>query len=244
MALREELEREGNWLFRWRSYLPLLTAAIILFALRHPVPCLFNSHPNRLWDFFCLAISLSGLLLRVFTVGSTPKGTSGRNTAGQRADSLNTRGIYSLVRHPLYLSNFFIWFGISLSIRSAWFAIVAILIFWLYYERIMFAEEEFLRQKFGKEFMDWAQKIPAFIPRFGNWTPSKNKIDFKTALAGEYQGFFAIITTFAILGILEAGMKGNFKIDALWAGLFISSLIFYFTVRYLKKKSSFFEKKS
>ena len=34
------------------------------------------------------------------------KNTSGRNTHDQVADSLNTSGIYSIVRHPLYVGNF------------------------------------------------------------------------------------------------------------------------------------------
>ena len=33
MALREELERSGNWLFRHRSYLPIVMLVPILVAL-------------------------------------------------------------------------------------------------------------------------------------------------------------------------------------------------------------------
>ena len=59
-------------------------------------------------------LTLSGLALRAYTVCTTPKGTSGRNTARQVADHLNTKGIYSVVRHPLYLANYLIWAGILL----------------------------------------------------------------------------------------------------------------------------------
>ncbi|MGB8874133.1 MAG: hypothetical protein WCC75_12145, partial [Desulfobaccales bacterium] len=45
--------------------------------------------------------------------GLPPRGTSGRNTQGQVAETLNTTGIYSLVRNPLYLGNFLIWLGLS-----------------------------------------------------------------------------------------------------------------------------------
>jgi hypothetical protein len=40
MALKEEFERVGNWLFRWRSYLPLLLAGIILTGMEN-----FGSDP-------------------------------------------------------------------------------------------------------------------------------------------------------------------------------------------------------
>jgi len=101
-------------------------------------------------------ISLCGLAIRVYTVGHTPANTSGRNTAGQLAESLNTTGIYSLVRHPLYLGNFFMWLGVALLIANFWFVIAFVFAYWIYYERIMFAEEQFLRTKFGPTYVEWA----------------------------------------------------------------------------------------
>ena len=35
MALREELRKQGNWLFRWRSYLPLITVVIVLLGMSY-----------------------------------------------------------------------------------------------------------------------------------------------------------------------------------------------------------------
>lgn len=61
----------------------------------------------------------------------------------------NTTGMYSIVRHPLYLGNFFVGFGIVLICSSVWLAVVFCLLFVVYYERLMFAEEEFLRTSSG-----------------------------------------------------------------------------------------------
>lgn len=64
-----------------------------------------------------LAIFLSvlGFWIRSVAIATTPKGTSGRNTKeGQVAESLNTTGIYSMIRHPLYLGNYLMWIGIVL----------------------------------------------------------------------------------------------------------------------------------
>ena len=148
-AAEEEFERTGQWLFRWRSYLPLLLIALFLIAFRdfkYP----FGSHGwDYLWEIFCLSVSMLGIAVRALTVGFIPKGTSGRNTKGQVAEDLNTTGMYSLVRNPLYLGNFIIWLGISLFVRLWWFSLIVILIFGIYYERIIFAEEEFLRHKYG-----------------------------------------------------------------------------------------------
>jgi protein-S-isoprenylcysteine O-methyltransferase Ste14 len=71
------------------------------------------------------------------------------------AEVLNTTWMYSLVRNPLYLGNFIIWLGLALFINVWWCTIIVILSFILFYERIIFAEEKFLREKFGKTFK-WA----------------------------------------------------------------------------------------
>lgn len=113
MALQEELERHGNWLFKRRSNLPLIILVVGLYVHWHT-----ETHPGVFiledtcyeiyYETCCLIIALLGLALRIYTVGYTPANTSGRNTEqGQVADKLNTTGIYSAVRHPLYLGNFF-----------------------------------------------------------------------------------------------------------------------------------------
>ena len=58
------------------------------------------------------------------------------------------------------------WLGAALLIANAWFVVVFILVYWVYYERIMYAEEQFLRRKFGTVYTDWAAHTPAFIPSF------------------------------------------------------------------------------
>jgi len=142
MALVHELERSGNWLFRRRSWLPVvfIAAGIAGLYLTNRQAIIFNLTPELIF----LGISLLGEAVRIYTVGHAAKNTSGRNTtAGQIADELNTTGIYSLVRHPLYIGNFLMWLGPVLFVRSLVFLILFILVYWLYYERIMFAEEQF-----------------------------------------------------------------------------------------------------
>jgi protein-S-isoprenylcysteine O-methyltransferase Ste14 len=203
MALIEEMDRSGNWLFRWRSFLPILlyvlAAVVIVFQWDTDFPLY-----NATFAWICLAIALVGQLIRAITIGYTPKGTSGRNTKeGQVAEVLNTQGIYSAVRHPLYLGNFFMWLGIILYVGNAWFSIVCCLLFWLYYERIMFAEEFFLRNKFGQSYLDWSAKTPPFIPAISQWKSSHVDFSLKNVLKREYNGFFAIFISFALVDALK-----------------------------------------
>jgi protein-S-isoprenylcysteine O-methyltransferase Ste14 len=238
MALQEEFEKTGEYFFRWRSYLPLFMAVLFILALAHFRYPFADHRLDLVWDAGCLAVALLGQIVRFFTVGFVPRGTSGRNTKGQVAEVLNTTGMYSSVRNPIYLGNFIIWFGLSLFMKSVWFTTIIILFFTLFYERIIFREEGFLREKFGDAFMQWADATPAIIPRFKNWRPPTLPFSLKSAINREYGTFFAIIATFTVLELL-AGLfnYGTLRIDAIWIKLFICSAVLYLTIRYLKKKT-------
>lgn len=240
MALREELEKQGNWLFRWRSYLPLLFLPVLLIALRESeyLELVFGDTVQDFYEIFCITISFLGLAVRCITIGFVPKGTSGTNRKQQNAEVLNTTGMYSIVRHPLYFGNFLIFLGITLFIQVWWFNIISILLFWLYYERIMFAEEEFLRKKFGNFYLEWAEKTPAFFPKFGNWKQPSLSFSFRNVLKRECIGFFEIITSFTFLDIVsDIFTEGKLELDLGWAIFFTIGLIIYLTLRTLKKKT-------
>jgi protein-S-isoprenylcysteine O-methyltransferase Ste14 len=238
MALQEEFEKTGEYFFRWRSYLPLIMAVFFIPALvgyRTP----FANHSLSLaWDFFCLAVALLGEGIRFFTVGFVPRGTSGRNTKGQVAETLNTTGMYSAVRNPIYLGNFIIWFGLSLFMKLWWFTTLIILFFLIFYERIIFTEERFLREKFGDEFLLWADNTPVIIPTCKNWRSPSLPFSWKSALVREYGSIYAVIVTFTVLELL-GGLcaSGRFIPEAIWLKIFIGGTIFYLTIRYLKKKT-------
>ena len=60
MALREELERQGNWLFSRRSYLPLLILPILLIALRNSEQVLGDTLDD-FYEVLCITIFFSGV---------------------------------------------------------------------------------------------------------------------------------------------------------------------------------------
>jgi protein-S-isoprenylcysteine O-methyltransferase Ste14 len=193
---------------------------------------------HDLWSVVCMFVSLSGLMIRVATIGYTAKGTSGTNTKRQIADSLNTTGMYSIVRNPLYLGNFFIGFGISMLPQSWWFSLVFVLMFWLYYERIIFAEEEFLREKFGALYLDWSAKTPAFIPNFSAWNRPELSFSCRKALRNEYKSYYTLVTAYCLFDVLDdLYLEHRFEMELFWQVAFAVSTVFYLTVRILKKKT-------
>lgn len=197
---------------------------------------------DELWEGFCLLVSFFGLGIRIVTVGFTPPATSGRNTKRQKANTLNTSGMYSLVRHPLYLGNFFMFLGVMLFAHTWWLTLIYILVFWLYYERIMFAEEAFLRKKFGDEYLAWASKTPAFIPRFKNYKKPHCPFSLKKVLRKEYNGFFEIIIAMFILEELgELILYGRFEFDLQWVILLSVGFIAWITLRTIKNRTSWLQ---
>jgi len=240
MPLREEFERSGNWLFRWRSYLPLLVIVPMMLAIEHPHFLGVTGARPDFWPLVCMGISLCGLAIRAAAVGHAPAGTSGRNTrTGQIAESLNTTGMYSLVRHPLYLGNFVIWMGVSMYAMLWWLSALVALIFWLYYERIMFAEEEFLRRKFGDPFLRWAQGTPAFLPKLRGWKPPELPFSLRNVLRREYPGLFGIIACFYLLKAYERLVVEHQRaVEPLWTGIFIVGLVVFLVLRTLKRRTT------
>lgn len=241
MALVHELENTGNWLFKRRSWLPviLVVAGIIIMYLVNRQAILFDMRDELIF----LAVSLFGEAIRVFTVGFTPKNTSGRNTLdGQLADELNVTGIYSVVRHPLYVGNFFMWLGPVLFLRSIWFTIIFCLVYWLYYERIMFAEEQFLRRKFSEAYDKWSETVSAFIPYPFNFIPPKLPFSVRNVLKREYNSFINIFVIFTVLDLFRNYfLSGRIYLTDMWIYLSVGALVIWVIIRLIHKRTRWLE---
>jgi protein-S-isoprenylcysteine O-methyltransferase Ste14 len=240
MALREDIEKQGNWLFRWRSYLPLLGIPIFIISLRDSgiLQKKFGDSVGDLWETCAIIVSFLGLLVRCVTAGYAPGGTSGRNTKFQVAQTLNTTGMYSVSRNPLYLGNFIIVLGITLFIQVWWLALLVWFGFWLYYERIIFTEEEFLRVKFKDQFLGWAKKTPIIIPRFRNWETPKLTFSLRTVIRREFSTYFSIVSTFFFLEVITNFInRKRLTVHNSWVTFFVISLAIYLTFLFLKRKT-------
>ena len=240
MKIHDDVEKSGHWLFKHRSYFPLLIIPILLFALKDSE--YFERHFGHAiqtpWEVFCVTASFLGLLIRVLTVAHVPEGTSGRNTKGQLADSLNTEGMYSILRHPLYLGNFFIVLGFALFIQVWWFVIIFMLSFCIFYERIIFSEESFLERKFGAPYRKWAGETPLFFPNLKHWKKPERHFSWKMVLKREYSTFFGIIVGFVLIKFF-ADLVGEheFKVRIVLLVFLGGGALVYFILRRIRKKT-------
>jgi protein-S-isoprenylcysteine O-methyltransferase Ste14 len=240
MTALELQERSGNWLFKRRSYFPIIFIIFgILWYIKnlHFYQLYSDDDPIHPWwvDFLFLCVGFFGLGIRIFTVAFTPKGTSGRNTGeGQIAEQLNTSGIYSIVRHPLYLGNFFMWLAPLLIILDISLTIWFCLFFWITYRNIMFAEEQFLKRKFGQEFLDWADKTPAFFPKFSLYKKANLPFSLKNVLKREYNSFFSLVFTMTLIRFIGIAVTTK-QFDMPWIIIISSAFVIFISLKILKK---------
>ncbi len=205
MALIHSFEKNGNFLFRYRGEFPVMLFIMAVPVIYFTDYSLINAHPalNIALTVAAISVSFLGQYIRAVAIGTSQKLTSGRNKYEQIAEALNTKGIYSTVRHPLYLGNYFMWIGIIMYTFNIWFVLIASLLFWVYYERIMFAEERFLERKFGDLYVDWSMKVPPFLPSFKNYEKTPIPFSFKTILRREYSGISATVIGFVFVDFFK-----------------------------------------
>jgi protein-S-isoprenylcysteine O-methyltransferase Ste14 len=148
----------GKFLFKYRSFLPVPYFLFLLIVLEF----------NYLTFFMGLLIVLSGLLIRFFSQGFAGDWMRGSEV---EASYMLDEGVYSVMRNPLYLGNFFIGFGFTLA--SNFFLIFLLpfysFVFFVYYYLIVKEEESYLEEKFGERFIQYRKSTPAFYPNFRKW---------------------------------------------------------------------------
>lgn len=225
----------GDWLFRHRSYLPVFLLPALGAALALPAQQV-QAESEPLWQVICLSVSLLGFVLRAWTVGTAPAGTSGRNTSRQVASQLNTDGPYSIVRNPLYLGNALMWSGLVMYARSLPLTLGIGLAFWLMYGPIIRAEEAFLRARFGPEFERWAACTPVFLPRPSRFRPARLPFSLRNVLRREYSGLAALLLLFGMEVIIRhRSVTGRWDVGPGWFVLEASAAVLYLVLRMLKR---------
>ncbi|MEA5100823.1 MAG: isoprenylcysteine carboxylmethyltransferase family protein [Bacteroidales bacterium] len=243
MALQEDMRQQGNWLFKYRSYLPLfiLVIGLALYILKE-----FNLNfilgqettYEFIYNFICLGIGLLGLYIRFHVVGYAAENTSGKNTAEQKADTVNSTGFYSIVRHPLYLGNFLMWLSTAMLIANIWFILVFCLVYWVYYERIMYAEEAYLRDKFGDSYLNWANTVPTFFPRCKNYRKPSLPFNWMKAIKSEKNSFAALTLIFCLFDIIGQIITQRYNFNYVFIGLSVFSLLMYVVIKILKVRKA------
>ena len=113
---------------------------------------------------FHLLLSVPFLIAGSWLAINGIKATTLKVAETHRTETIVTTGSYSIVRHPQYLGGLLAHVGISFLFSAGGSFLVTPLMGALVY-LISRKEEEELIREFGKEYDDYAKRVPMLIPR-------------------------------------------------------------------------------
>ncbi len=158
----------GQFFFKYRNSLFPVLFALTALTMR-PRRLFADPAFDRVWLIGSAAIALAGEFVRLTTIGFEYIERGGRN--GQVwASRLVVGGIYAHSRNPMYVGNSLIAIGMALLTTSPLTWAVVIPLFLYIYVAIVAAEEQFLRGKFGREYDEYAARVPRYLPTLAGWS--------------------------------------------------------------------------
>lgn len=148
----------GNFFFKYRN--GLFPLAVVLLLVPSP-----NVFPDwRIAALVGTGLVLAGQVLRAVTVGLEYIVRGGRG-GKVYADDLVTGGMFNHCRNPLYVGNYLGILGAVVASNSLIAMSVGGVFFLIAYLAITFAEENFLRGKFGAVYDAYCADVPRFAPK-------------------------------------------------------------------------------
>ena len=176
--------------FKYRSYTPI---PLIIIAL---------TLAKTTWRSFLggMVFVLLGEGIRFWGVAYA--GSATRTTKRASGNRLVTSGPFGHVRNPLYLGNFLLSFGLMIISWAwmPWMAFLFISLFAIQYGFIVHLEEDYLSQRFGKQYADYRRSVHRWIPRLNPYSgPESINPNYNKALRSERNTFQAIM---AVCGLL------------------------------------------
>jgi protein-S-isoprenylcysteine O-methyltransferase Ste14 len=222
--------RIGKFLFKFRSFTPL-PLILLTFIFFKPIS------GSLFWTVTGLIVACAGEGIRMISVGYAGSGTSGRENF-LKAESLNTTGLYSLVRNPLYWGNGLIFAGL-LTVYAQPSALVLFIVFlFVQYHFIVLAEETFLRERYGQAYADYCGRVNRWLPRFGDYAHPGHRFDSRKVFFKENDSCFnLLLAVLLILAWKDNVFFGRLRYPALLAGAVLLLVIFYIWVKILKKRA-------
>jgi protein-S-isoprenylcysteine O-methyltransferase Ste14 len=237
---RRWLVRAGNFLFTWRNEIFPLSFIAIAAASR-PLAPFGSERADLLLDAIGLGVALAGQTLRAAVIGLAyiQRGGKGKKI---HADNLVQDGLFAHSRNPLYLGNMMVFLGLFIVLNSYLGYLVGVPFFLLAYLSITFAEEEFLRKQFGREYVDYVQRVRnRYVPSAKGFGATMRSMSFqwKRLVRKEYGSTFTWLTTAIGLLLWEQASRHGWASIAprarILIPLWLVVVVGYGLARYLKK---------
>jgi protein-S-isoprenylcysteine O-methyltransferase Ste14 len=113
-----------------------------------------------------LGVLLTAISLFIFWRGHADLGSNWSPTLAIREQhELVTRGIYSVIRHPMYASQWIFSLAAPLLLQNWIAGFLNLLIFIPFYLLRVKAEEQMMLEQFGDQYRSYMQKVGAVFPK-------------------------------------------------------------------------------
>ena len=119
-------------------------------------------------EMVATALFFIGMVL--VSIGSLGRMWCSVYIAGYKDRVLIAQGPYSICRNPLYFFSTFGALGVGFCTETFTFPLALLIVMALYYPQVVRKEERRLRNHFGSDFDDYANRVPAFFPKFSRFT--------------------------------------------------------------------------
>ena len=229
--------RIGNFIFKYRNIIFPLFFIMLVVGVR-PSP---ESGHAALWRYAIgIAVALAGQAIRALTIGLAYIIRGGRDRKVY-AKELVKDGIFAHCRNPLYLGNILIVIGLGIVAHSLPFYAVGIPLFVFMYMAIIKAEEHFLTNTFGEEYIEYIRKVNRLIPNFSGMRETINSMQFnwRRLVVKEYGTTYTWIVCVILLIMknhyLYYGLEASRTVMVASSLLVIFFTLLYARARYLKK---------
>ena len=135
------------------------------------------------------AVAVLGILIRAWASGHIRKN-----------QNLAVSGPYAYTRNPLYLGSFVLGLGFTIASGVWWLGLIFIILFLGIYLPVMRVESNDLKELFGNDYEDYAERVPLFFPRVTAFKASQAKFDMDLYLRyREYRAALGLIFAWTIL---------------------------------------------
>ncbi len=165
---RREKLKESRYIKQEQFLLALLTLGgvfmPILYAATHWLDFANYSLPVRAgW----LGVALAAISLLIFWRGHVDLDANWSPTLAIReGHELVTRGIYGVIRHPMYASQWIFAIAAPLLLQNWIAGFSNFLVFIPFYLLRVKAEEQLMLEQFGDQYRSYMQKVGGLFPKF------------------------------------------------------------------------------
>lgn len=227
----------GNIIFKYRNVIFPVFFALLLFRTR-PV---FSWEHFEKWGYpIGFAVALTGQTIRALTIGLAYIVRGGRKRK-VHAETLVKNGMFAHCRNPLYLGNILIVIGLGIFANSILFYYIGIPLFIFMYMAIIMAEENYLTDKFGEEYIEYCRNVNRFMPNLSGIRKTIGSMTFnwRRLIVKEYGTTYMWIICMILLIMKNQytryGREVNRTVLLFLFLLFIFVTLLYAVARYLKK---------